>query len=251
MTTGTNTGGNTDLGNNTDNASNPCGNPSPLTFSNTSSAYAVNQSSEQLLYEGSFTLTETSDNCLWNTHSGSFNLTNFVELNSTVDGAMHHIEANVYEQDWTFIDSDWVDFCMENGGVCRVDSDGDGVFDNEDAFPDDASETMDSDMDGVGDNADAFPNDANETMDSDMDGVGDNADAFPNDANETMDSDMDGVGDNADEFPQDGTETLDTDGDGTGDNADTDDDDDGVGDNADEFPQDGNGNNGFRHGRCR
>ena len=34
----------TDLGNNTDNASNPCGNPSPLTFSNTSSAYAVNQS---------------------------------------------------------------------------------------------------------------------------------------------------------------------------------------------------------------
>ena len=195
--------------------------------------------SQQLLYEGSFTLTETSDNCLWNTHSGSFNLTNFVELNSTVDGAMHHIEANVYEQDGTFIDSDWVDFCMENGSVCKVDSDGDGVFDNEDAFPDDASETMDSDGDGVGDNADEFPQDGSETMDSDMDGVGDNADAFPNDANETMDSDMDGIGDNADEFPQDGTETLDTDGDGTGDNADTDDDDDGVLDTDDEFPQDG------------
>ena len=44
MTTGNNTGSNTDLGNNTDNASNPCGHPSPLTFSNTSSAYAVNQS---------------------------------------------------------------------------------------------------------------------------------------------------------------------------------------------------------------
>ena len=40
-----------------------------------------------------------------------------------------------------------------------VDSDGDGVFDHEDAFPNDASETLDSDGDGVGDNADAFPND--------------------------------------------------------------------------------------------
>ena len=36
--------GNNTGGNNTGNASNPCGNPSPLTFSNTSSAYAVNQS---------------------------------------------------------------------------------------------------------------------------------------------------------------------------------------------------------------
>ena len=29
----------------------------------------------------------------------------------------------------------------------------------EDAFPNDASETLDTDGDGVGDNADAFPND--------------------------------------------------------------------------------------------
>ena len=36
--------GNNTGGNNTGNATNPCGNPSPLTFSNTSSAYAVNQS---------------------------------------------------------------------------------------------------------------------------------------------------------------------------------------------------------------
>ena len=39
------------------------------------------------------------------------------------------------------------------------DSDGDGVNDDQDAFPDDPSETADSDGDGVGDNADAFPND--------------------------------------------------------------------------------------------
>jgi hypothetical protein len=62
-----------------------------------------------------------------------------------------------------------------------VDSDNDGVSDDEDAFPNDASETVDSDNDGVGDNADAFPNDASETADSDNDGVGDNADYAPND----------------------------------------------------------------------
>ena len=40
-----------------------------------------------------------------------------------------------------------------------IDSDGDGVNDDEDAFPNDPTETADSDGDGVGDNADAFPND--------------------------------------------------------------------------------------------
>ena len=71
-----------------------------------------------------------------------------------------------------------------------VDSDGDGVGDNADAFPNDPTESMDSDGDGIGDNADAFPNDPTETMDIDGDGVGDNADAFPNDPTETMDSAM-------------------------------------------------------------
>ena len=64
-------------------------------------------------------------------------------------------------------------------------------------FQDDEEEQLDSDGDGVGDNDDAFPNDANESADSDGDGVGDNEDAFPNDANESVDSDGDGVGDNA------------------------------------------------------
>ena len=40
-----------------------------------------------------------------------------------------------------------------------VDSDGDGVNDASDAFPNDASESADSDGDGVGDNKDAYPND--------------------------------------------------------------------------------------------
>jgi len=100
------------------------------------------------------------------------------------------------------------------------DSDGDGVSDALDAFPNDPNETVDSDGDGVGDNSDAFPDDPNETLDSDGDGVGDNSDAFPNDPNETLDSDGDGIGNNSDAFPNDSNETLDSDGDGVGDNAD-------------------------------
>jgi hypothetical protein len=38
-----------------------------------------------------------------------------------------------------------------------VDSDGDGVPDNTDAFPDDPNESADSDGDGIGDNADGCP----------------------------------------------------------------------------------------------
>jgi cyclophilin family peptidyl-prolyl cis-trans isomerase len=101
-----------------------------------------------------------------------------------------------------------------------LDSDGDGVIDDDDEFPNDENETTDSDGDGVGDNADTFPEDENETADSDGDGVGDNADDFPDDENETTDSDGDGVGNNSDAFPEDANETADSDGDGVGDNAD-------------------------------
>ena len=85
-----------------------------------------------------------------------------------------------------------------------------------------------SDGDGVGDNADVFPTDATEVTDSDGDGVGDNKDAFPNDSSETLDSDGDTVGDNADPFPLDASESVDTDDDGIGNNTDLDDDDDGF-----------------------
>ena len=43
-----------------------------------------------------------------------------------------------------------------------------------------AFEQADSDGDGVGDNSDAFPNNAFESQDSDGDGVGDNLDACQN-----------------------------------------------------------------------
>lgn len=119
------------------------------------------------------------------------------------------------------------------------DSDGDGVVDPKDAFPNDPNETSDRDDDGVGDNADVFPDDSEEAFDEDGDGIGDNQDtlvdndgdgvgnsddAFPNDSTEQSDTDNDGVGDNADEFPNDPNESKDTD-------------DDGVGDNSDDYPE--------------
>lgn len=82
-----------------------------------------------------------------------------------------------------------------------VDSDGDGVDDDSDAFPNDPSQWSDGDGDGYGDNL-----------------TGNNPDVFPQDPNEWSDSDGDGYGDNGDMFPQDETQWADRDGDGFGDN---------------------------------
>ena len=122
------------------------------------------------------------------------------------------------------------------------DSDGDGLADDHDAFPQDPAEWADNDGDGIGDNADedadgdevadeddAFPLNPEEWSDIDGDGIGDNADP---------DSDLDGVTDEDDAFPQDPEEWSDIDGDGVGDNADTDTDNDGIEDTADAFPLD-------------
>jgi len=158
-----------------------------------------------------------------------------------------------------------------------TDSDGDGISDTEDAFPNDPNEWLDTDGDGIGNNSDidddndgitdendAFPLDSTESVDTDGDGIGNNADtdddndgitdandAFPLDSTESVDTDGDGIGNNADtdddndgitdandEFPLDSTESVDTDGDGIGNNTDTDDDNDGVLDSNDAFPLD-------------
>ena len=89
-----------------------------------------------------------------------------------------------------------------------MDSDGDGVGDDTDAFPEDATETMDSDGDDVGDNTDAFPNDPLETMDSDGDGVGDNADAFPSDPSKTKVTDSGTGGGGGGTPPDSGDPTI-------------------------------------------
>ncbi len=111
-----------------------------------------------------------------------------------------------------------------------TDDDNDKVLDEDDAFPNDASESVDTDSDGIGNNADEdddgdhYPdsveaaegsdplsststpadNDGDFDPDStdpddDNDGTLDNDDAFPNDASESVDTDSDGIGNNADE----------------------------------------------------
>jgi len=169
---------------------------------------------------------------------------------------------------------------FEGDHICDImdsDDDNDGVDDDVDAFPLDASEVADNDGDGTGDNADVdddndnvtdgldeFPLDGTEWVDTDGDGTGDNADtdddgdgvedasdAFPLDASEWDDTDGDGLGDNkdpdddgdnvadvADPFPLDASEWADDDGDGIGNNADDDDDGDGYDDVDDAFPED-------------
>lgn len=131
------------------------------------------------------------------------------------------------------------DFQDEFWEYTADDTDGDGVVDPKDGFPEDPSETTDTDGDGVGDNTDIFPEDPNETEDVDGDGIGDNED-------DLIDSDDDGVGDDLDRFPYDPTEWDDSDNDGTGDNADEfpldprvkkDTDGDGVGDALDAYPE--------------
>jgi len=160
----------------------------------------------------------------------------------------------------------------------ELDTDGDGVFDNLDAFRLNSAESVDTDSDGIGNNADTdddndgvsdqqdncslvenpqqLDTDSDDSgnacdTDDDNDGVVDTDDAFPLDASESLDTDSDGTGNNADTdddndgvvdtddaFPLDANESLDTDSDGTGNNADTDDDNDGVVDTDDAFPLD-------------
>jgi parallel beta-helix repeat protein len=101
------------------------------------------------------------------------------------------------------------------------DTDGDGIYDIWDPFPEDPTQWQDTDGDGFGDNGtgnnpDAFPDDPAASKDSDSDGYPDSwnsgmskadsttgleKDAFPDDPDEWKDSDGDGIGDNSDFLP--------------------------------------------------
>ncbi|MFT5683965.1 MAG: hypothetical protein ACI8RZ_004897, partial [Myxococcota bacterium] len=110
-------------------------------------------------------------------------------------------ELTVYRSAYPDV-ADWSD------PRCIIDTDGDGVSDEDDAFPDDASESSDTDSDGVGDNSDdcfGFPN-----VDTDLDGVCDSDDVCPTDELDTND-DNDSVCDVDDICV--GVDNVDTDGD--------------------------------------
>lgn len=98
---------------------------------------------------------------------------------------------------------------FDNDGIKNdvdTDDDGDGVSDEEDAFPYDDSEWLDTDRDGIGNNADE---------DDDGDGVADGIDGDPLDPEVgVLDSDGDGVADPDDEFPLDARNFTDSDADG-------------------------------------
>ena len=128
----------------------------------------------------------------------------------------------------TDLDNDWIPDAFDD------DIDGDGVNDEADAFPEDATQWKDTDGDGHGDNLfgispDRFPDDPAEWQDQDRDGVGDNSDDFVSDPAASVDSDGDGypeewnphrneshsvLGLHRDSFPDDPAASLDSDGDG-------------------------------------
>jgi hypothetical protein len=131
----------------------------------------------------------------------------------------------------------------------NVDTDGDGLGDFQEwsIFGTDPT-TNDTDSDNFTDDFDIFPLDSTEWIDTDGDGVGDNADFFPLDFNESQDSDLDGLGNNLELLMQTNPLSNDTDGDGSLDSIDKfplnsseylDSDNDGFGDNSDSCPLDG------------
>lgn len=118
------------------------------------------------------------------------------------------------------------------------DSDGDGINNDQDAFPDNAQETIDTDADGVGDSSDNCPAASNaDQADTDSDGVGDVCDTA---TTPDADTDDDGVNDGVDNCPSvANTDQLNTDNDTQGNACDSDDDGDGVSD-SDETTQGSN-----------
>ena len=95
---------------------------------------------------------------------------------------------------------------------CSEDTDGDGVADEIDDFPNDPAAALDSDGDGRPDEWLEGKSAADSTTglllddDDDNDGVPDSEDVFPKDPRDSKDSDGDGVGDNTDAYPNDATQ---------------------------------------------
>ncbi|UCE37617.1 MAG: FG-GAP repeat protein [Thermoplasmata archaeon] len=133
--------------------------------------------------------------------------------------------------------------------MTHIDQDEDGVYDWDDAFPENPGEYLDTDSDGMGDNLD--PDADNDGWDDDIEvqcasdpkdnlSLPSNFDGDPFPDAIDSDDDNDGVYDTVDAFPLDPNEWMDTDSDGTGDNTDMDIDGDGAENTMDAFPMNPN-----------
>ena len=101
---------------------------------------------------------------------------NFEQLNDGREVSMEDFSSLVWVNQNNFLtmdvnDDGFVDFeelelasLLCETTFSAFDSDGDGVVDDKDAFPDDPKESIDSDGDGVGDNADFAPSVANDLL---------------------------------------------------------------------------------------
>ena len=191
--------------------------------------------------------TDSSDSNSIPSDSDSDGVCDIMDDDTDNDGWSDAIESDCGSDQ---MDPDSVPADQDGDSQCDAtdaDIDGDGYNNDDDEFPDDASEWVDSDGDGTGDNADS---------DDDGDGWSDSDDEFPDDASEWVDSDGDGTGDNADSDDDGdgwsdaaesdcGSDSLDEDsvpadfdGDGQCDGLDADDDGDGVADGDDASPLD-------------
>ena len=103
-----------------------------------------------------------------------------ISTQDTENQSNGHLEAEVIDSQYYTCEFDYTD------------TDGDGVLDWMDAFPNNASEWEDLDGDGIGNNADS---------DDDGDSCNDNMDWAPLNSSECFDTDGDGIGDNADLEP--------------------------------------------------
>ena len=175
---------------------------------------------------------------LTNDNGMEYNITiTFYNMDSDGDGWYDDLETQCGSnpEDATDYPGD-----VDADGICDAldsDTDGDGVIDSDDAFPEDPNESEDSDGDGTGNNVD---NDNDNDMwnnTDELDCLTDPLDStsFPVDYDGDwicdlldMDDDNDGYSDEVDAFPKNDTEWADNDLDSIGDNADLDDDNDGF-----------------------
>jgi hypothetical protein len=100
------------------------------------------------------------------------------EIDGREFSGVYTVTVHAFDGEETASDSITLLFSRQPGEA-DDDQDDDGVYDVDDAFPFDPSESVDSDGDGWGDNADEFPADPLEWRDTDMDGKGDNSDMYP------------------------------------------------------------------------